>query len=875
MKPIISKALLAATAILWGALGATGAVNSGNPALSALEIKAGNQNLINFSPDRTSYEIEVEDASLITLSCAPEASDATVEITVNGRTYDNHSLASLDGGTNHIIYKVVTGSATRSYTIDIKTPQAMRGRHFMWKNATVYFVLTDRFNNGDTSNDESYHRHKNVGGGNVATFHGGDIKGLTAKLDYLDKLGVDAVWITAPYEQMHGWTGGKDDAFPHYAFHGYYTLDWTYMDRNMGTIDEFRTFVTEAHRRGIRVVMDIVLNHTGYSTLDDCVDYDFGNFNGTPTAGWVPSSAPYSMWSESNAVSFNADQKGKWDNWWSGWVRAFGDRSWAAAAGFAPSGNDDKTLSLVGLPDVVTEKTSAVNLPPFLALKWSKENSGDFLDYRLPNIDDWRVDGKGAPADYIIHWLAAWVEYFGIDGFRCDTAKHVELPRWKQLKETCNRALAAWRASDRADQYARRWTDDFWMTGEAWAWDHGDTGYFTSGGFDSMINFAFNGTEGGTGRTPSTDDWAYYSNYCNGSNGRQVLNYVSSHDTGLHRPGNQKNVATMLLLCPGGAQIYYGDETSRPAVSSGDAGMVTRGDMNWTAVDNDDNRHWQTIGQFRRRNPAVGAGTQVNLGADTYGRTFNDGTFANSVVIRLNTVPGQTYTVATGSVFEDGAKVMDGYNTANTAIVSGGRVTIAASGPVLLLEPYGTITNEEIIVPVKPTVTADPADGTKFYETVTVSLSATLGAEIHYTTDGSQPSASSPVYTSPLTFSATTTLRTFVSNENGSRVQSFNYEKIEYVPPTGTYVYLDNTANWSTPTIWAWIDGNNNCTASGKWPGDRMERQPDGRWLWKAPSSKVPLKIIFSDNGASQTADLDYVNGATFNCAGQKVRDPE
>ena len=92
------------------------------------------------------------------------------------------------------------------------------------------------------------------------------------------------------------------------------------------------------------------------------------------------------------------------------------------------------------------------------------------------------------------------------------------------------------------------------------------------GGFDSMINFAFNGTEGGSGRTPSVDDWKYYSGFCNGVNGHEVLNYVSSHDTGLHRPGDQKNVATMLLLCPGGAQIFYGDETSRPTVD----GKVTQ-----------------------------------------------------------------------------------------------------------------------------------------------------------------------------------------------------------------------------------------------------------------------------------------------------------
>lgn len=875
----IGRCLVAAAALLAGFSNARGAaVNSGDATLSALEIKVNGQNLVNFDRNTTTYNIEIDDASMMTLSAAPAASDATVKITVNGREYDNHSLASLDGGENTIVYNIVSGSATKSYTVNIKTPQIVRGRHFDWKNATIYFVLTDRFYNGDTSNDTPYHRQRPQGNvPDFATFHGGDIKGLTEKLDYLDKLGVDAIWISAPYEQMHGWTGGKNDAFPHYAFHGYYALDWTYMDRNMGTVDEFRTFVTEAHRRGIRVVMDIVLNHTGYCTLDDCLDYDFGNFNGTPTAGWMPTNGKYTMWSESNPVSFNADSQGKWGNWWSGWVRAFGDRKWCTDAGFAVSGGDNITMSLAGLPDVVTEKTSPVNIPPFLKLKWQNENSGDYLDYRLPNLDQWRADGMGAPADYLINWLAGWVEEFGIDGFRCDTAKHVELTRWNQLKQACKTALNNWRSSSRADEYAKGWTTDFWMTGEAFGWDHGDTGYFTQGGFDSMINFAFNSSEGSQGRTPSTEDWRYYANYCNSSNGKQVLNYVSSHDTGLHRPGDQKKVATMLLLCPGGVQIYYGDETSRGYMSGcPDASMSTRSDFNWSAVDNDDNKHWQKIGQFRRRNPAVGAGTQTELGDNTFARTYSQGDFTNAVVIKLNTSAGQTYTVNVGSAFADGEKVMDGYNTATTATVSGGKVSMAASGPVLLIEPYGQVSNEEVILPPtpptpptpqKPVVTANPASGTQFENSVTVTLTCAQGAPIHYTTSGTA-TASSPVYAAPLTFTETTTLSTFVSNENGSNTQSFTYTLKQggggnEDDDDKYYVYFDNTSNWNVK-VWAWND-TGNCTVSGKWPGDGMIEK-NGKLYWEAPAGKVPTQIIFSNNGEERAGgkDLKFVNKATY-----------
>lgn len=875
LKNIIKRACVSAAIAVLGTT-SFGAY-ADDATLNRLEIKVGGQNILTgFNRQTTSYEVELgEDAALIaTFSAAPTSSTATVDIAVNGQNYTNHSLGSLTAGENLITYTVKDGSQSKTYTIKLTTPQVVRQEYFTWKNANIYFVLTDRFYNGDTSNDESYHRHKTAGGTNVATFHGGDLKGLTQKLDYLDNLGVNAIWITAPYEQMHGWTGGKNDAFPHYAFHGYYTLDWTFMDRNMGTIEDMRNFVTEAHRRGIRVVMDIVLNHTGYCTLDDCVDYDFGNFNGSPTAGWVPSNN-FTMWSSSNPISFNADTQGKWGNWWGPWVRAFGDRGWGTSAGFVVPGNDDKTMSLAGLPDVVTERTQSVQIPAFLQKKWNAEQGGDYDNYRLPNLESWRQSGKGAPADYIINWLAGWVEYFGIDGFRCDTAKHVEFNRWNQLKNACKQALARWRASDRADEYAKGWTDDFWMTGEAWGWDHGDTGYFSQGGYDSMINFAFNGDEGGTGRTPNTGDWEYYANFCNGNNGHQVLNYVSSHDTGLHRPGDQKKVGTMLLLCPGGSQIYYGDETSRPAVNGyGDPGMVTRGDFNWDAVDNDVNKHWQKVGQFRRRNPAVGAGSQTKSG-NAYIRKFSENGFTNAVAIVLDTQEGQSYTVNTGDAFADGTRVMDGYNTDNVATVNGGSVTMTASGPVLLIEEYGTMggpTPPYPPTPTKPTVTASPAGG-EFTDNVTVTLSVNpAGTPIHYSTTG-VATASSAVYTSSLTFTENTTLSTYVENEAGTNVQTFTYTKKAVIddPEDECYIYFDDMSK-NNVSVWAWSDSEN-CTASGSWPGDRMTVK-NGKYYWALPSGKTtPKNLIISwkegDNDVKAgDGDLEFFNKHTYKADG-------
>ena len=578
---------------------------------------------------------------------------------------------------------------------------------FTWDNVNCYFVLTDRFYNGDTKNDNSYYR-KNSNIPEVGTFHGGDIVGLTKKLDYFSDLGVNAIWITAPYEQAHGWcSGGKNNNFPHYAFHGYYTQDWTYMDQNMGTIEEFRTFVNEAHKRGIRVVMDVVMNHTGYNTVEDMITYDFGNFKSKPEHGWVSSS---SNWGENHTIT-NYDEQGKWGNWWGCWVRAFSDHpNWASNAGYAAGGSGDLTGSLQGLPDVVTERTSSVSIPKFLKTKWAQEPDSTVVpsstgntcgnkygDYKLPtiaNVDwysksgDWRADNKGAPTDYQVIWLSGWVREFGVDGFRCDTAKHVDKYRWGQLKAACEDALKKWRADSSKEDTAgaKEWTDGFWMTGEAWGWPKESSGdYYGEGKFDSMIDFSFNGSNNWDGnyRTnyPSNSSWSTYIGYntdsdsdSNGNKNRRLA-YISSHDTGLTRVGDQYEVGTGLVLLPGGVQIYYGDESYREKKYSGcgDSDMMTRGDMNWSdgkltgsVSDKSSNAdlvaHWGKVGKFRKYNPAVGAGT-----GSAYKRSYSGAAGANKVAIGV-----EGTSVDVSNLFSDGTTVYNWYDGTSTT-VSGGK----------------------------------------------------------------------------------------------------------------------------------------------------------------------------------------------------------
>jgi len=610
---------------------------------------------------------------------------SSAKVTINGTSYDMGTTAGTftksvkdlgitTGGTSITVSATVTnseGTGTASATLTTAdTPTVVDT--FTWKNALIYFVIQDRFYDGDSSNNNSYGRmSKDDLGSSIGTFHGGDIKGLTEKLDYINGLGVNAIWITAPYEQAHGWCGGGSNGdFAHYAYHGYYPLDYTMMDKNMGTVEEFRSFVTECHKRGIRVVMDVVMNHTGYLTLQDCQDYGLDIFTSSYSGG-KSTDMGFKIGSDGDTyhkhhdkIDYNGHNDG-WAKWWgASWIRA-------GVPGYTAGGGDDLTKNLDNLPDVKTESTTSQTVAPILQTKWGKESSG-YDNWIIPAAKSLRsTSSTNAPAVWIEKWLAAWVEEFGIDGFRCDTAKYVDKYRWNELKNLCKTALANWRNSSRADEYAKDWDEDFWMTGEAFGWKKdGDLSWF-SNGFDSMIDFTVAGTAGMKSYSPSLPSW----------DGRlgdsQALLYISSHDTGLGRASNQTELGTSFVLMPGLVQIYYGDETARPFGDTGsDENQGTRSDFNWDASTGATAKHWGKVGTFRKFNPAVGAGT----GSATK-RTYSGAAGESKVAIGINGA-----NVDVSDLFNDGTTVYNWYD-GKSATVSGGKVTFAGgstSQPILV-----------------------------------------------------------------------------------------------------------------------------------------------------------------------------------------------
>lgn len=123
--------------------------------------------------------------------------------------------------------------------------QAATNNERMWQDEAIYFIMVDRFNNMDPTNDQD------VNVNDPKAYHGGDLKGVTAKLDYIKEMGFTAIWLTPIFQNEPG------------GYHGYWISDFYKVDPHFGTLDDLKTLVKEAHKRDIKVILDFVVNHTG------------------------------------------------------------------------------------------------------------------------------------------------------------------------------------------------------------------------------------------------------------------------------------------------------------------------------------------------------------------------------------------------------------------------------------------------------------------------------------------------------------------------------------------------------------------------------------------------------------------------------------
>lgn len=326
------------------------------------------------------------------------------------------------------------------------------------EDEVIYFVLPDRFANGNPGNDRG-----GMAGDRLVTgfdptdpgfYHGGDLAGLTARLDYIQGLGATALWI-APVFQNKPVQGppGQESA----AYHGYWITDFTRVDPHLGTNEEFGALVDAAHARGLKVYLDIVINHTA----------DVIRYRECPSGGcdyrWA-GDYPVQRRGGLSGEAINAGFTG------SGTLADFGrlTRPDYAYTPFVPADEADLKapawLNEVGLYH--NRGNSA----------WYGESA---LDGDFSGLDDLMTEHPRVVEGFI-EIYGSWIETYGIDGFRIDTAKHVNPEFWQAfVPAMLERARAAG-------------IPNFHIFGEVYGFEPGELARHTQlDGLPSVLDFAW------------------------------------------------------------------------------------------------------------------------------------------------------------------------------------------------------------------------------------------------------------------------------------------------------------------------------------------------------------------------------------------------
>lgn len=422
---------------------------------------------------------------------------------------------------------------------------------------SFYFVMTDRYANGDPANDNgdaAMVAGLASGGYKPADsgyFHGGDFVGLTANLERVRRMGFTAVWITPPFVNRAVQSSSA-------AYHGYWGLDFTRIDPHLGTEAEFRAFLDKAKSLGLKVYLDIVMNHTA-----DIIQYDgSASFAATPRPNaYIPLGLE-----QSRAPAF-LNQLGNYHN-----------------------------------QGAISDWNNVLQY-----------RDGDFF-----SLDDVRTENPEV-VDGFARVYADWIIDFGIDGFRIDTAKHVDdnfLTRWAaRLTEYVREARPGWEMSK-----------DFDMFGEIY--DENATrvsGYMRERGLPSVLDFPMQKllVDFASGYGAASDFMAGFAwdDYYNvGDLGGRLANaYSLATFTGNHDMGRIANLLgaaqessrqlkfamSVQFLMRGAPVVYYGDEVGM----IGEAGdKAARQDMFPTQV-----KAWQK--EERVGSEAIGTGSALTASA--------------------------------------------------------------------------------------------------------------------------------------------------------------------------------------------------------------------------------------------------------------------
>jgi len=485
---------------------------------------------------------------------------------------DDLVTITFDSGTNEVTVDVAGGGGSGLEPGDEALVRPALRHPFT--DEILYFAIPDRFDNGDSSNDCGSFAGTCVNDdteANVLThgylasdrgyYHGGDIAGLHSQLDYLENLGVTAVWVGPIYQNrtvqpdssnLYGYSSG---------YHGYWITDFSQVDPHLGTNAEFEALVDDAHSRGIQVFMDVVTNHTadviqleGNAGYRNKTDFPYVDTNGVPF-----DDSEFAYYGQSTYTFPEVDED------------SFPYRP------IVPAG-EEATKIPAWLNDPLLYHNRGDS-------SFTGEDSlyGDFF-----GLDDLWTERQEV-VDGMVDIYKYWIEEFGVDGFRIDTTKHVNMEFWQKFGPDI---LAA---ADAAG------IGHFFAFGEVFDQQYGPeflSEFSTRGQLQSTIDFTFQlaardfASQDGAADTLreffEADD--YYTDA--DSNAYAMPTFVGNHDMGrigyfLQRvdqtsaddselQARSKLAQALMYFTRGQPVIYYGDEQG----FTGDGGdKLARQDM--------------------------------------------------------------------------------------------------------------------------------------------------------------------------------------------------------------------------------------------------------------------------------------------------------
>ena len=296
---------------------------------------------------------------------------------------------------------------------DARATDALRER--LPQDEVIYFVLPDRFENGDPSNDRGGLAGDRLTTGydptSKAFYHGGDLKGLTARLDYIQALGATAIWLTPVFKNkpVQG-ERGQESA----GYHGYWITDFTHVDPHLGDEAQLHAFIAAAHVRGMKVYLDIIANHTAdviayrECPTQSCPYRSRADYPYTRRGG--PQGAPINDgFAGDDAAHHTAENFSRLT------------RADFAYTPYVPRGEEH-----LKAPDWLNQPIYYHNRGNSTFAGESSE-MGDFA-----GLDDLMTENPRVVQGFI-EIYGHWIDRYGVDGFRIDTARHVNAEFWQAL----------------------------------------------------------------------------------------------------------------------------------------------------------------------------------------------------------------------------------------------------------------------------------------------------------------------------------------------------------------------------------------------------------------------------------------------------------